>query len=298
VSRPLDFEKLREYAIPQATDDYDPRDAIIYALGVGAGLDPATDEAKFLYERQLQVLPTMALVLGTPGFWPMDPRCGLDWINILHGEQRLILFQPLDPAGTLLGETLVTDIADKGLGKAGLVRAVKTLKTLSGTIVAEATETWVVRGAGGFGGERELPGEALPPIPDHAPDFVMTLPTAVTQAATYRLSGDRNPLHIDSDTSKRAGLDRPILHGLSTLGLAARALIHTCCNGNATRLSSIAARFTAPVYPGETITTEIWKMPDALQFRSSATERQLVVIDHGVATMDAIAKPYVSGLKQ
>jgi acyl dehydratase len=291
MSRPLDVEKLQAYAIPQATDDYDPRDAIIYALGVGAGLDPAINEIGFLYERQLQVLPTIALVLGSPGFWPMDPRCGLDWINILHGEQRLTMFQPLDPAGTLLGKTSVTDLADKGPGKAALVRAEKTLKTLSGAIMAEATETWVVRGAGGFGGERALPGEALPSVPDRDPDFVTTLPTAVTQAATYRLSGDRNPLHIDSETAKRAGFDRPILHGLSTLGVAARALIHTSCNGNATRLSSIAARFTAPVYPGESIMTEIWAMPEALHFRSSVTERQTIVIDHGIATIDAFAKP-------
>ncbi len=291
MSKPLDVEKLRGYTIPQATDEYDPRDAIIYALGVGAGLDPATDEIDFLYERQLQVLPTMALVLGTPGFWPMDPGCGLDWINLLHGEQRLTLFQPLDVAGTLLGETNVTDIADKGPGKSALVRAVKILKTFSGLMVAEATETWLVRGAGGFGGERELPGVPLPPVPDRAPDFVVILPTAVTQAATYRLSGDRNPLHIDGATARRAGLDRPILHGLSTLGVAARALIQGCCGGNAARLSSIAARFTAPVYPGETIKTEIWNMPEGLHFRSSVTERKLVVIDHGIATIDAFAKP-------
>jgi acyl dehydratase len=291
VSTPLNVEKLRGYAIPQATDDYDPRDAIIYALGVGAGLDPTLNERDLLYERQLQVLPTMALVLGSPGFWPMDPRCGLDWINILHGEQRLTLFQPLNPAGTLIGETSITDIADKGTGKAALVRGVKTLKTLSGSMVAEATETWVVRGAGGFGGERALPGEALPPVPDRSPDFVVTLPTTITQASTYRLSGDRNPLHIDSETAKRAGLDRPILHGLSTLGVAARALIHACNGGNAAQLSSIAARFTAPVYPGETITTEIWAMREALHFRSSVVERKMVVIDHGIATMDAFAEP-------
>ncbi len=290
MSSPLDVVKLQEYKIPHATDDYDPRDAIIYALGVGAGLDPANSEVDFLYERQLQVLPTMALVLGTPGFWPMDPSCGLDWRNILHGEQRLILFQPLDPAGTLLGETSVTNIADKGLGKSALVRAVKTLKTLSGALVAEATETWVVRGAGGFGGERELPGDILPPVPDRSPDFVATLPTSVTQAATYRLSGDRNPLHIDGATARRAGFDRPILHGLSTLGVVARALIHACCNGDAARLSSIDARFTAPVYPGETITTEIWNMSGTLHFRSSVSERKLVVIDNGVATMDAFSE--------
>jgi acyl dehydratase len=287
VSSPLDVDKLRAYAIPQARDDYDPRDAILYALGVGAGLDPELDELAFLYEPRLQVLPTMALVLGTPGFWPMDPRSGLDWINILHGEQRLTLFRPLDPADTLVGETRVTDIADKGAGKSALVRAVKTLKSLGGTVVAEATETWVVRKAGGFGGIKALLDDPLPTVPDRDPDYTITLPTSVTQAATYRLSGDRNPLHIDPEHARRAGFDRPMLHGLSTMGLASRALIHSVCGGDANRLSSIAARFTAPVYPGEAITTEIWQIGPTLHFRASISERALVVIDHGIATIDS-----------
>ena len=87
MTRPLDLDRLLAYKVPDARDDYDPRDAIIYALGVGAGLRPDIDESRFLFERYLEVLPTMALVLGTPGFWPMDPQSGLDWLNILHGEQ-------------------------------------------------------------------------------------------------------------------------------------------------------------------------------------------------------------------
>lgn len=283
MSTPLDVARLRAYAIPDARDDYDPRDAIVYALGVGAGLNPDIDELGFLYERDLQVLPTMALVLGTAGFWPMDPKCRLDWQQILHGEQRLTLHRPLDPAGTLTGETRVTDVADKGPGKPALVRAVKQLRTPGGTLVAEATETWVVRGAGGFGGARELPGEALPPVPERTPDYTLALPTALTQAATYRLSGDRNPLHIDPASAGRAGFDRPILHGLATLGVAARALIHSACGGDAARLSSIAARFTAPVYPGETIATEVWE-GESLHFRATAVERDVTVIDNGTAT--------------
>ena len=283
MSAPLDVARLRAYAIPDARDDYDPRDVIVYALGAGVGLSPDIDELRFLYERDLLVLPTMALVLGTPGFWPMDPASGLDWLQILHGEQRLTLHRPLDPADTLIGETRVTEIADKGPGKPALVRAVKQLRTPGGTLVAEATETWVVRGAGGFGGERELPGEALPPVPDRAPDYNLTLPTALTQAATYRLSGDRNPLHIDPAMAKRAGFDRPILHGLATLGVAARAVIHAACGGDAARLSSIAARFTAPVYPGETIATEIWE-GETLHFRATVIERGVTVIDNGIAT--------------
>ena len=282
----LDAEKLRAYAIPPARDDYDPRDAIIYALGVGAGLSDDIDETSFLYERRLQVLPTMALVLGTAGFWPMDPRSGLDWLNILHGEQRLVLTRPLDPADTLMGETHITAIADKGPGKPALVRAVKALKTPDGVLVAEATETWVVRGAGGFGGNRDLPGDALPAVPDRDPDHVVNLPTSRVQAATYRLSGDRNPLHIDPETARQVGLERPILHGLSTLGVTARALIHACCDGNAARLSTIAARFTAPVVPGDTIRTEIWREGSALHFRATVPEHGTIIVDHGVATID------------
>ncbi len=283
MTAPLDRDKLLAYAIPQAHDDYDPRDAILYALGTGAGLSEEIDETSLLFERQLQVLPTMALVLGTPGFWPMDPKTGLDWLGILHGEQRLKLHVPLDPFGTMIGETMITDLADKGPGKTAMIQAVKQLKTPGGTLVAEATEVWVVREAGGFGGARDLPGDALPPTPQRDPHFEITLPTSRAQAATYRLSGDRNPLHIDPETARNAGLERPILHGLSTMGLVARALIHACCQGEAQRLREIALRFTAPVYPGDTIRTQIWQEGTTLQFRADAVERAVRVIDNGLA---------------
>ena len=285
----LNIEKLRAYKIPQAQDDYDPRDAILYALGVGTGLSDQIDETSLLFERDLQVLPTMALVLGTPGFWPMDPGSGLDWLNILHGEQRLKIFDPLDPFGTMIGETKVTDIADKGAGNAALVRAVKELRTPSGLLVAEATETWVARGAGGFGGERNLPGNSLPSVPPRAPDFEVVLPTSLSQAATYRLSGDRNPLHIDPDIAQNAGFDRPILHGLSTLVLVGRAVIHACCGGIAKNLNEIGVRFTAPVYPGDTIRTHIWQDNDIIQFRAEAIERQQPVVDNGLAKISSMA---------
>jgi acyl dehydratase len=283
MTAPLDADKLLAYAIPQARDDYDPRDAILYALGTGAGLSAEIDEKSLLFEHQLQVLPTMALVLGTPGFWPMDPKTGLDWLNILHGEQRLKLYTHLDPFGTMIGETTVTGLADKGAGKAALIRATKQVKTPGGTLVAEATEVWVVRGAGGFGGPRELPGSALPSVPERDPDFEITMPTSRAQAATYRLSGDRNPLHIDPETARSAGLERPILHGLSTMGLIARALIHVCGQGQAARLREIALRFTAPVYPGDSIRTFIWRDGETLQFRAEAVEHNVLVIDYGLA---------------
>lgn len=286
MTSPLDVATLRAYSVPQTQDDYDPRDAILYALGVGAGLSEEIDETSLLFERQLQALPTMALVLGSPGFWAMDPKSGLDWLGILHGEQRLVLHAPLDPAGTLIGTTEVTDLADKGPGKAALVRAIKRLHTPGGTLVAETTETWIVQGAGGFGGPRALPGDPLAPVPQRDPDFAITLPTSRAQAATYRLSGDRNPLHIDPETARKAGFDRPILHGLSTMGLIGRALIHAACNSDAARLREIALRFTAPVYPGDTIRTLIWQDGRTLHFQADAMERGSRVIDNGIAVID------------
>jgi acyl dehydratase len=285
--KPIDADTLLNYAVPDARDDYDPRDAILYALGVGAGLSSDVDETHFLFERGLQALPTMALVLGTAGFWPMDPKTGLDWLNILHGEQRLTLHQPLDTASILLGKTSITDLADKGPGKAAMIRAMRTLKNPGGELVAEAIETWIVRGGGGFGGSRDLPGEPLPAVPSRNPDYAVTLPTSRAQAAIYRLSGDRNPLHIDPITARRAGHDRPILHGLSTMGLIARAVIHACAESDAARLREIALRFTAPVFPGDTIETHIWQQADRLHFRAIATQRNVVVADNGVAKLAA-----------
>lgn len=286
MTAPLDAEKLLAYRIPVTRDDYDPRDAILYALGVGAGLCVDIQETEFLFERQLQVLPTMALVLGTPGFWPMDPQCGLDWLNILHGEQRLALLEPLEPFGGLVGDTRITDLADKGLGKSALIRTCKELKTPGGNLVAETWETWVVRGAGGFGGLPNLPEIALPPAPLGDPDYEVSLPTSIVQAAAYRLSGDRNPLHIDPAAARKAGFKQPILHGLSTKGVVARALIHACCAGAAHRLREIAVRFTVPVFPGETIRTQIWRDGASLRFRADALERGIRVIDNGVAKIE------------
>jgi len=285
MTSPLDAEKLLAYQIPTTRDDYDPRDVILYALGVGAGLSAEIDETSFLFERDLQVLPTMALVLGTPGFWPMDPKSGLDWLNILHGEQRLKLLQPLDAFGALIGEARVTNIADKGPGKSALISVCKDIKTPGGTLVAETSEIWVVRGAGGFGGSPDLNETPLPATPERDPDYEVTLPTSVAQAATYRLSGDRNPLHIDRATARKAGLDRPILHGLSTKGVVARALIHACCGGAAHRLRDIAVRFSAPVLPGDTIRTYIWQDDASVRFCADAVERGVRVIDNGVATI-------------
>lgn len=287
----LDTERLLRYKIPEAHDLYDARDTILYALGTGAGLSPQVDELGFAFERSLMALPTMAFVLGTPGFWLMDPAAGLDWPRILHGEQSLVLYRPLQAQGEIIGTSRIGEIADKGPGKPALFRVHRTLTDVSGAKVAELSEVWVLREAGGFGGERTLPGPPPTVVPDTLPSYSLDLPTSTQQALLYRLSGDRNPLHVEAETARIGGFDRPILHGLSSLGLAARALVHLHCGGDPMRLSSISARFTAPVFPGETIRTQSWRDGDELVFRAIATERDAVVIDGGTASVDRFADP-------
>jgi acyl dehydratase len=283
----LDVDRLRAYAVPELRESYDRRDAILYALGTGAGLSDAVDELAFVFERQLVALPTMALVLGTPGFWLMDPRAGLDWTRILHGGQSLRLFRPLEPEGELVGHIRIGELADKGAEKSALLRAHRTLKTPSGVVVAEMTETWVLRGAGGFGGVRNLDDAPDEAVIEGPADASLDLPTARNQAMLYRLSGDRNPLHIEPQTAALGDFPRPILHGLSTMGLVGRALVHLACAGDPRRLSSMRVRFAAPVFPGETIRTQIWRRDDAILFRAIAIERDQAVIEGGHATIDA-----------
>lgn len=280
----LDIDRLRAYRVPEYSEQYDARDTILYALGVGAGLSEEVDELGFLYENRLKALSTMALVLGTPGFWAMDPKAGLDWKQILHGEESFVLHRPIEVDGNLIGQTRIEDIADKGPGKPVMIRSRRTISTLSGALVAEVEGVWVVRGAGGFGGERNLPGEPLPAMPERPADCSIALPTALNQALLYRLSGDRNPLHADPELARSVGFDGPILHGLSTMGVMGRALTHMCAGGDPHRLRSMRQRFTAPVFPGDVIVTEIWDEGDgSARFRASVPARNVLVADCGVA---------------
>lgn len=285
----LDVARLLAYKVPDAHDLFDPRDAILYALGTGAGLSAEVDELNMVFERDLKPLPTMALVMGTAGFWLMDPAVGLDWPRVLHGEQSLVLHRPLEAQEELVGSTRIGEIADKGPGKPAMFRAYRTLKDLGGNTVAEMSELWVLREAGGFGGERSLPDADRAAMPETPPSLSLDLPTSRQQALIYRLSGDRNPLHVSPETAKLGGFDQPILHGLSTLGLVARALIHLHCDGDPQRLSAIAARFTAPVIPGETVRTQSWAEGDHIRFKAIAVERDTVVIDGGTASVDRFA---------
>jgi len=281
---PIVYDKLLALKIPEVEQTYGPKDAILYALGLGFGQNPLDEaELPFVYEKNLKVMPTLAVVLGWPGFWPRDLDSGIDWVKLVAGEQGLVLHRPLPPSGTITGRTRVTEIIDKGPGKGALVyseRIVTDKKT--GDKIATVTQTTFCRGDGGFGGP---PREAPPPhpIPERTPDAVCDFATRPETALIYRLSGDPNPLHVDPAIAKAAGFPRPVLHGLASFGIAARAILKTLCSYDPSKITAIAARYSAPVFPGDSIRTEIWRDGNLVSFRARVMERDAIVLNNGRA---------------
>lgn len=283
----IDYERLMNWPVPTARQQLTPRDCMLYALGVGLGGDP-TDERqlRFLYEDGLQALPSMAAVLAYPGFWQRDPGTGLDWVRLLHAEQCVEIHRPLPVEGEIVGTTRVTGILDKGAGKGALLFQERAIALADGTPLATATMTSFCRGDGGFGGPSG-PAPAPVAIPDGPPDLQVDLPTLPQAALIYRLSGDYNPLHAVPSVARAAGFDRPILHGLCTFGVAGHAILAGGCGYAADVVRLLRARFTAPVYPGETLRTEIWRAgPTDLRFRTRALERDVLVLNNGQALLN------------
>jgi acyl dehydratase len=262
---------------------YDDKFTMLYALGLGCGVGP--DELHFVYEKNLQALPTMAVMMGLGSGEFLD-KGGIDYTMIVHGEQRLEVHVPLPATGRMISEARLLSVVDKGAAKGALLNVESTVRDGAGTLYATAISTLFCRGDGGFGGPTE--GElTLQPVPDGAPDLEIAIQTLPQQAAIYRLSGDRNPLHIDPDMATRVGFKGPILHGLCTYGIAGRAIMRACAAGDPARIASLDARFSSPVYPGETITTRIWRDGDAISFECVIAERGVTVIRNGAARLRA-----------
>jgi acyl dehydratase len=278
------YDKLLALDIPAVEHGYTEKDAILYALGLGLGQDPMNeDELAFVYEKSLKVLPSFAVVLGYSPYWLRNPQSGVNWTKVVHGEQGMVLHRPLAPQGTVIGKTRIVEVIDKGEGKGALVYSERKITDkASGELVATLTQTTFCRGDGGFGG----PPRTAPPvhaIPDRAPDLTCDLSTRPEMALIYRLSGDINPLHAEPAFARAAGFPRPILHGLATFGVAGHAILKSVCGYDPARLTAMAGRFSAPVFPGETIRTEIWRDGDAVSYRATAIERNVVAINNGRA---------------
>lgn len=280
----IDYDRLLAREFPVVEHHYTRKETLLYALGVGLGADPMdTGQLRFVYEKDLRALPTMAAVLASPGFWAREPDTGIDWVRVLHGEQEMDFHKPLPAEGTVRAQTRITGIVDKGASKGALIYTQREgVDADSGERLFSVVQTTFARGDGGFGGPA-APVRQSYPVPDTAPQACCDLPTLPQAALIYRLSGDCNPLHADPDVAAQAGFRQPILHGLCTLGVAGHALLKTCCDYDPERLKSIRVRFTAPVYPGETLRTEIWRDGALISFRARALERDVVVLSDGRA---------------
>ena len=282
----LDYETLLRFPIPEVRQTLSKRDTVLYALSVGFGQDPLSDgQLDFVdQKRALVAVPSMAVALGYPGFWLGNPATGVDPESVLHGEQTIELLRPLPIEGEIIGRTRVTELVDKGPGRGALLYSEKRVTdAVNGEVLAITMSTTFLRGAGGFGGPSG-PVKVLRRLPDRDPEITVDLPTRPEQALIYRLNGDDNSLHADPQIARQAGFPRPILHGLCTFGIACHALIASLANYRAASIRRMQARFSAPVFPGETIRTEIWSDGS---FRCRVAERDIVVIDSGHAEFDS-----------
>ncbi len=281
---PLDTQRLLAFPFQDVVHRYTVRDTMLYALGVGLGADPMDkQDLRYVYERDLIALPTMAVVLGRPGDWGQDPALGIDGPRVLHAGIDVELTRPLAAAATVRGREQVTAVVDKGRDKGALVVIDRRIvDDADGALLASLRSTAMMRGNGG-GGEAIGSVPAAHVLPTRAPEHVVEVPTLARQALIYRLSGDYNPLHAEPALARSVGFERPILHGLATFGIAVASLVRHWCGGDARQLRRMALRWTAPVMPGETLRIESWRDGPVLSYRVFVAGRGVKVVDGGRA---------------
>ena len=237
----------------------------------------------FVYEEGLKALPMMSTVLAYPGFWLRRRDTGVDWVKVVHAEQGVRIHRPLPVEGRLIGRTRMSGLVDKGPGKGALLYSERHVTDAAGDLICTLDMTTFLRGDGGCGGTTG-PAKPTHPTPDRPSDVAVDLSTLPSQALLYRLNGDLNPLHASPKVAAAAGFPRPILHGLATFGVIGHALLKGVCGYRPERLIAMEGRFSSPVYPGETIRTEIWKEANgAAAFRARVVERDKIVLTGGRA---------------
>jgi acyl dehydratase len=287
---PIYYPDILEQKTEPRTFSYGDKDVMLYALGIGMGRDPMDErELPFVYEKNLKVVPTAATVLaagaGRRAAAATPQREGLrvsqlNFLMVVHGEQKVELHKPLQAGGTYTAESRTVGAYDKGKDKGAVVINETVWTDEKGEKVATLTGSTFARGDGGFGG----PAEGAPEphkVPERKPDISVPFETRADQALIYRLNGDRNPLHSDPDVAKKAGFPRPILHGLCTYGITCRAVLQEICDYDPDRILSHQARFSAPVFPGDTVTVDLWKDGDVVSFEARVLDRGATVIRNG-----------------
>jgi acyl dehydratase len=287
---PIYYPDILEQKTAPRTFSYGDKDVMLYALGIGMGRDPMdARELDFTYEKNLKVVPTAATVLAaagprqgrTPPQVPEGRRVSeINFLMVVHGEQKVELHQPLPVSGTFTAESRTVGAYDKGKDKGAVIVNETVWRDEAGEKVATLTGSTFARGDGGFGGPTEGAPEPHA-VPSRKPDLSVDIDTRPDQALLYRLNGDRNPLHSDPEVAKRAGFPRPILHGLCTYGITCRAVLQAITDYDPNQILSHQARFSAPVFPGDTITVDLWRDGTVISFEARVKDRDATVIKNG-----------------
>jgi len=333
----LDYDRLIRWREPELAQRYTERDTMLYGLGVGFGQDPTDErELRFVYERGLQAVPSMASVLASPWGWLYRAGAGVTASMAMHGDQGLVVHRPLPPRGTVVSALRVTDVQDKGRDKGAVVHFERQLhEQASGDLLCTVTATMFCRADGGFSEARDaaagaaaggashaqvVPDDAPPvratavsapadappadePDPDEPParETLVRAPDAVCEfdilpqaALMFRLHGDTNPIHADPALAARAGFPRPVLHGLCSYGMAARAILASFCDYDASRLRSLGLRFSAPVFPGDRLRFSLWRAGGEVRFAATVPARRATVLTRGYAAIGPAVGPDAS----
>ena len=276
---PIDRDEALRYEFPRGEGGWSRDDAILYHLGLGAGVPPTDPgELEYTYEKDLKVLPSFSTVadVGTiPNLFNV-PKLEFNPALLLHGEEEIELHQPLPPEAKLTSETRIAEVYDKG--KAALLILEVSSVDADGAPLFTNRMSLFLRGEGGFGGpsgpkpQNEAPGRE--------PDGIVESKTIPQQALLYRLNGDKNPLHCDPEFAKLAGFDKPIIHGLCSYGIACKAVVDSALAGDVTRVARYSARFAGVGFPGETFVTRYWRENDSILIECRAKERDAIIISN------------------
>lgn len=276
----INYEEIMSLEDKGLEFSYTQRDSIIYGLGIGLGKDPMdATELKYVYENGLIAFPSMATNFQYKS--PLLLKAKLNMIMIVHGEQGVTLHQPMPASADVISDTKVVNCYDRGASKGAIIEVETNVRLKKdNSPLCTLTNKTFARGDGGFGGE-DVPA-SIPVELNDTPDIVHEVTTTEDQALIFRLSGDSNPLHSDPNFAKMAGYPKPILHGLCSYGVACRSIVETLCEKDSKKLKKFNVRFSSPVFPGETIVTEMWKKDDEIHFQSKVKERDKVVLKNGV----------------
>lgn len=284
---PINYEQLMAMKNLGQTYSYTDRDVMLYAYGIGMGADPVDEnELVFLNEasatpRPLKVVPTFASVVAT-GAEPGDMNLNL--VMVVDGERDITFHKPFPTAAHITADTSTLAVYDKGKNKGAVICYQSVLKSSDGEPLATVVTSLFARGDGGFGGPSD--GQPKPhEMPARLPDTTIDISTRSDQALIYRLCGDRHPLHSDPEYAKRAGFPKPILHGLCTYGITCRGVLQAYADYDPSAFRRHVARFSAPVYPGDTVTLEMWKDGNVISFQAKVKARGVTVIKNGMTLL-------------